>query len=122
MRFLFFFKLLLLFLSCTSRFVGEFCEYPNPCHTAPRCQNGGTCVVVVKDGQPSFECKCPMGYSASLCEIPEETACSSSPCQNGGTCALRSLKDYECKCAEGYSGNIYDNINVFDQNYIEPIE
>lgn len=48
-----------------------------------------------------------MGYSASLCEIPEETACSSLPCQNGGTCALRSLKDYECKCAEGYSGIIY---------------
>jgi len=90
--------------SCTSRYVGEFCEYANPCLTAPRCQNGGTCQVIVKDGQPNFECKCPMGFSASLCEISEETACSSSPCQNGGHCLLKSLKEHECKCLEGFSG------------------
>lgn len=90
--------------SCTSRYVGEFCEYANPCLTAPRCQNGGTCEVLIKDGQASFQCKCPVGFSASLCEISEETACSSSPCRNNGKCFLKSLKEYECRCPEGFSG------------------
>lgn len=84
--------------------MGEFCEYANPCLTAPRCQNGGTCDVLIKDGQASFQCKCPVGYSASLCEISEETACSSSPCRNNGKCFLKSLREYECRCPEGFSG------------------
>lgn len=92
-------------LSCTSRYVGEFCEYANPCLTAPRCQNGGTCEVLIRDGQVNFQCKCPVGFSASLCEISEETACSSSPCRNNGKCILKSLKEYECRCPEGFSGN-----------------
>lgn len=90
--------------SCTSRYVGDFCQYTNPCLTAPRCQNGGTCVFQIKDDQATFECKCPMGFSASLCEISEVTACSSSPCKNGGECVLRSLDEYECRCQEGFSG------------------
>lgn len=93
--------------SCTSRYVGEFCEYANPCLTAPRCQNGGTCEVLIKDGQASFQCKCPVGFSASLCEISEETACSSSPCRNNGQCFLKTLKEYECKCREGFSGKSF---------------
>lgn len=90
--------------SCTLRYVGEFCEYTNPCLTAPRCQNGGTCQVVIRDGQSTFECKCPMGFSASLCEISENTACSSSPCQHNGECVLKSLEEFTCRCQEGFSG------------------
>lgn len=93
--------------SCTSRYVGEFCEYTNPCLTAPRCQNGGTCETVIRDGQVSFQCKCPLGFSASLCEIFEENACSSSPCKNNGKCSLKSLKEYECRCPEGFFGNLF---------------
>lgn len=90
--------------SCTARYVGEFCEYKNPCLTAPRCQNGGTCRSIIRDGQSTFECECPMGYSASLCEISENTACSSSPCQHNGECVLKSLEEFECRCQEGFSG------------------
>lgn len=92
--------------SCTTRYVGEFCEYTNPCHTSsgPRCQNGGTCTVSFSNGTPSFKCHCPIGFTASLCEIPENNACDSSPCQNAGTCTLKSLQDYVCSCAQGYTG------------------
>lgn len=94
------------FNSCTSRYVGEFCDHPNPCHTGPgpRCQNGGTCTVTFKDNLPNFLCSCPIGFSASLCEIPEKNACDLSPCQHGGTCVLKSLEEYMCSCAQGYTG------------------
>lgn len=105
-------KLTIIVHSCTSRYVGEFCEHANPCLTAPRCQNGGTCEVLIKDGQASFQCKCPVGFSASLCEISEETACSSSPCRNNGKCFLKSLREYECKCPEGFSGKNCEKSNL----------
>lgn len=92
--------------SCTSRYVGEFCEYLNPCHTSsgPRCQNGGVCEVEYGNSVPGFRCRCPIGFSASLCEISEQNACDSDPCQNGGSCHLKSLEDYVCSCAQGYIG------------------
>ena len=96
--------------SCSSKFVGEYCEHPNQCHSRPRCQNGGTCVVGYKedDGTPKFTCKCPIGFTASLCEIREKNVCDSSPCQHGGTCSLKSLEEYTCSCAQGYTGkNIF---------------
>lgn len=79
----------------------------NPCHTGPgpRCQNGGTCQVRVSPGtSPSFTCSCPLGFTASLCEIPIANSCDSRPCLNGGTCSLRSLESYQCSCAPGYTG------------------
>jgi EGF-like domain len=60
-----------------------------------------------------------LGFSASLCEISEETACSSSPCRNNGKCLLKSLKDYECQCQEGFSGKLKTtetNIFISDQH------
>ena len=102
-----FFSLFAFIYSCTSKYVGEFCQHPNPCHTGagPRCQNGGICeVVTYRDGTPQFSCRCPLGYTASLCEIREDNVCNSSPCNNGGICVLKSLKEYTCQCAQGYSG------------------
>lgn len=92
--------------SCTSRYTGEFCESTNPCYngSGPRCQNGGTCEVTSRDGVPSFVCRCAIGFTASLCEIPVKNACDSSPCNNGGSCKLKTLDDYSCLCAIGYSG------------------
>lgn len=95
--------------SCTSRFVGKFCEYSNPCHTGPgpRCQNGGTCEVTFKESVPGFRCNCPIGFTASLCEIPVKNVCDSGPCQNGGTCNLKSLDEYSCSCSQGYGGKYH---------------
>lgn len=101
-----FFFLSRLNCSCTSRYVGTFCEHLNPCHTSsgPRCQNGGVCEVDYTSAVPSFKCRCPIGFTASLCEITERNACDSGPCQNGGSCHLKSLQDYHCSCAQGYTG------------------
>ncbi|KAI4496467.1 hypothetical protein M0804_000277 [Polistes exclamans] len=93
--------------SCTSKYVGEYCQHLNPCHTGPRCQNGGSCRVreIIGGGTPSFTCSCPVGFTASLCEIPIDNACDSSPCLNGATCNLKSLREYMCTCATGYTGD-----------------
>jgi hypothetical protein len=92
--------------SCTSKYVGEYCQHLNPCYTGSRCQNGGSCRVreSIGGGTPSFACSCPVGFTASLCEIPIENACDSSPCLNGATCNLRSLHEYACACSTGYTG------------------
>ena len=113
--------------------MGEYCQHLNPCHTGPRCQNGGSCRVKESSGggTPSFACSCPVGFTASLCEIPIENACDSSPCLNGATCNLKSLREYVCTCATGYTGkdplaislffhekNIFDNSSTFLLNAI----
>ncbi|KAL6264585.1 hypothetical protein P5V15_004687 [Pogonomyrmex californicus] len=91
---------------CTSKYVGEYCQHLNPCYTGSRCQNGGSCRVRegIGGGTPSFTCACPVGFTASLCEIPIENACDSSPCLNGATCNLKSLHEYVCTCSIGYTG------------------
>lgn len=105
LKFLLIYFLFLVNFSCISKFVGDFCEHASPCHTAPRCQNGGTCTVrFSNDGAPKFECQCRIGFTESLCEIPQKNACDSSPCQNGGNCTLQSLTDYTCSCTQGYTG------------------
>lgn len=108
------------FCSCSSRYVGEFCEYPNPCHTGPgpRCQNGGSCTVSFREGTPVFTCSCPIGFSASLCEIPEKNACDSKPCLHGGMCTLKSLEQYTCSCAQGYTGKFIHYFQLFQKRHI----
>lgn len=107
----------LLISSCPPLYVGQFCQHLNPCHTGPgpRCQNGGTCKVGLsaKNG-PTFSCSCPVGYSASLCEIAVPNSCDSNPCQNGGTCNLVTLNNYTCSCTTGYRGKLlnYDQYNL----------
>lgn len=104
-----------IFYSCTTRYVGEFCEHLNPCHTSsgPRCQNGGLCEVDNSSAIPTFKCRCPIGYTASLCEISERNACDSGPCRNGGQCHLKSLHEYGCSCAQGYTGKFFKFASFF---------
>lgn len=93
--------------SCPLLYVGQYCQHMNPCHTGPgpRCQNGGTCNVGLSPkNAPTFSCSCPVGYSASLCEIAVPNSCDSKPCQNGGTCNLVTLDNYTCSCAAGFRG------------------
>lgn len=93
--------------SCPPQYVGEYCQFANPCYTGPgpRCQNGGTCTVKMSSNAvPSFSCSCPLGFSASLCEIPVANACDAGPCQHGGTCILRTLDNYTCACPAGFRG------------------
>lgn len=95
---------------CNSMYVGEYCQHLNPCITGtggPRCQNGGSCdVVITNTSSPKFICRCPIGFTASLCEINQSSACDSNPCRNGGTCMLTTLKEFTCACALGFTGNV----------------
>lgn len=86
--------------------MGEYCQYPNPCHTpqTPRCEHGGSCRVVLKPkSAPTFACDCPVGYTSSFCELEIDNACQSSPCING-VCKLTSLDSYVCNCSPGFRG------------------
>ncbi|KAJ8985696.1 hypothetical protein NQ317_014345 [Molorchus minor] len=42
--------------NCTSKYVGEYCQHLNPCHTGPgpRCQNGGSCQVRLRQRFAQF--------------------------------------------------------------------
>ncbi|KAL7295872.1 hypothetical protein TKK_0010917 [Trichogramma kaykai] len=98
---------------CTSKYVGEFCQHRNPCLKGQRCQNGGVCRVVESPygGTPTFACDCPIGYSASLCEIKLDSVCDSSPCFNNGKCVLKTLYDFTCDCGNGYAGEFCEKID-----------
>ena len=92
---------------CREQYVGEYCQNLNPCRTGPgsRCQNGGTCQVILTQSSAIFECSCPVGYNASLCEIVVPNICDTQPCKNGATCQLLTLDDYTCACPTGYRGS-----------------
>ena len=102
-------------LRCTDEYVGEYCQHLNPCRNGPgaRCQNGGTCkaVLSVSGPSPKFECICPVGYQASLCEIAVANACDSDPCLNGATCQLVTLDTYRCQCPSGYRGEHCEKVD-----------
>jgi hypothetical protein len=60
---------------------------------------------------PTFQCSCPIGYTASFCEISmSNNPCNDNPCSNGATCTLQSLSNYTCSCPLGWKGN---NFNLF---------
>ena len=95
------------FSSCPHDFVGEYCQYKNPCYTGGlKCQNGGTCNVIMSANRgPTFQCSCPIGYTESFCEVPvSNNPCNNNPCANGATCTLSSLTSYTCTCPLGYKG------------------
>lgn len=87
--------------------MGEYCQHPNPCHTASqnRCEHGGSCRVVIKaNTAPTFACDCPVGYTSSFCELELANACQSSPCNGNGVCRLKTLDTFTCQCSPGYRG------------------
>ncbi|XP_055332270.1 neurogenic locus notch homolog protein 1-like [Paramacrobiotus metropolitanus] len=103
------------YCQCPESHVGQYCQHVNPCYTGRattrRCFNGGNCTVEFPGTSylstavnPRFRCQCPIGFSASLCEIPIQNVCDAAPCENGGTCNLLSLSSYTCECRHGYRG------------------
>ncbi|XP_030878105.1 neurogenic locus notch homolog protein 1 [Leptonychotes weddellii] len=88
---------------CSGAFVGQRCQAPSPCLSAP-CKNAGTCHVVDRGGLVDYICTCRLGFSGPLCLTPQDNACLSTPCRNGGTCDLLTLTEYKCRCPPGWSG------------------
>lgn len=74
-----------------------------------RCFNGGTCQpIIATDAPPSFKCLCPLGFSASMCEVETPNICQREhPCRNGGRCILHTdLEHYQCNCLSGWRGEL----------------
>uniref|UniRef100_A0A8C9T1I3 Neurogenic locus notch homolog protein 1 n=1 Tax=Scleropages formosus TaxID=113540 RepID=A0A8C9T1I3_SCLFO len=90
---------------CMESFVGNRCQFSNPCSYSP-CKNGGTCRAVIHENTVDFTCACHLGFSDRFCLTPTNNVCMSSPCRNGGTCELISLKEYKCRCPPGWSGKL----------------
>lgn len=89
--------------SCSDAFVGQWCQAPNPCLSAP-CKNAGTCHAVDRSGVADYTCSCRLGFSGPLCLTPQDNACLANPCRHGGTCDLLTLSEYKCRCPPGWSG------------------
>ena len=99
-------------------------EFSNPCATR-KCQNGGICQAVNKDGDKSLlpswslstkrqlqkpyyqrkkyhaKCICPKQYAGLLCE--KQNLCLDR-CMNGGTCEWSKENIVTCNCKEGFAG------------------
>lgn len=88
---------------CSSAYVGERCQHPNPCLSSP-CKNAGTCTPVVRGSTVDYTCACRLGFTDELCLTPRDNVCLSNPCRNGGTCELLTLSEYKCRCPPGWSG------------------
>jgi len=115
------FHLLQFYHRCPVAYVGEYCQYPNPCSTSQnRCEHGGSCRVVLKPkAAPTFQCECPVGYTSSFCELELPNACQSTPCKNG-VCRLKTLDKYTCQCSEGWRGTNCDYIDHCSVNGTNP--
>uniref|UniRef100_A0A1B6EDX6 Basement membrane-specific heparan sulfate proteoglycan core protein n=1 Tax=Clastoptera arizonana TaxID=38151 RepID=A0A1B6EDX6_9HEMI len=73
--------------------IGDPCKYM-PCH------HDGVCYPI--DNGRTFECRCTIGYSGTLCEISGDV-CAARPCQNSGTC-IPTSSSYKCNCPSKYTG------------------
>uniref|UniRef100_A0A8C0GY29 Neurogenic locus notch homolog protein 2 n=1 Tax=Chelonoidis abingdonii TaxID=106734 RepID=A0A8C0GY29_CHEAB len=90
------------FDKCPEGFLGDYCQYKNPCESHT-CQNGGTCETTSVVGKAT--CKCALGFTGEDCRYSESHICFvSHPCLNGGTCQLLLQDTYECVCPPGYAG------------------
>lgn len=54
-------------------------------------------------GQESYNCSCPEGFSGKDCEQEADLCQILQPCQNNGDCTGTS-SSYKCHCGFGYSG------------------
>ncbi|KAK4472979.1 hypothetical protein MN116_004179 [Schistosoma mekongi] len=108
---------------CPIGFVGQTCEYRNPCQLSP-CLNGGACY---SDPFGEFTCICPQWYSGVRCEKEINPCYPTSPCLGKhSTCHLLTSKnrtvsgppfpihksehivDFICQCGTNYFGRYCD--------------
>ncbi|NXV72893.1 FBLN7 protein, partial [Atlantisia rogersi] len=73
-----------------------FCRSIDDCSSNP-CANGGTCM----DGNQSYTCLCPRGWSGSSCQTPIY-ACSNGSFSRQPRCAEGRPGSRRCSCDTGF--------------------
>jgi len=87
---------------CCEGFMGDYCQYEDPCFANP-CSNEAHCEVVdYGAGILKHKCVCPNGYHGVRCQKLVDY-CLSNPCEHEAACYPK-LNGYACKCKLGFSG------------------
>lgn len=103
-----------LYPRCAPGFLGETCQFPDPCRDTQLCKNGGSCQALLPTPPsspspaspltPSFSCTCPSGFTGERCQIHLEDLCPPSFCFNGGHCYVQASGRPRCSCEPGWTG------------------
>ncbi|XP_064453504.1 neurogenic locus notch homolog protein 4 isoform X7 [Mirounga angustirostris] len=98
---------------CAPGFLGETCQFPDPCLDAQLCQNGGSCQALLpalpgspslpSPLAPSFSCTCPSGFTGQMCQARLKDPCSSF-CSKMGRCHIQASGHPQCSCLPGWTG------------------
>ncbi|KAK1165040.1 hypothetical protein AOXY_G13452 [Acipenser oxyrinchus oxyrinchus] len=92
------------YCKCAAGYLGEYCQHKDTC-LPDTCRNRGNCTATVFGGVVRTSCTCPLGFSGTICETPQPTACyPQNPCHNQGTCRLLTQDRWECVCPRGWTG------------------
>lgn len=71
--------------------------------SACRCDNGGVCI----EGNDSYYCNCPLGYTGSFCE--SELCSINNPCRDSAQCYVREGDnggpELACNCSLPFGGS-----------------
>uniref|UniRef100_A0A8C2LT12 Neurogenic locus notch homolog protein 4 n=1 Tax=Cricetulus griseus TaxID=10029 RepID=A0A8C2LT12_CRIGR len=99
---------------CAPGFLGETCQFPDPCLDTQLCKNGGSCQALLPTPPsspspaspvaPAFSCTCPSGFTGEQCHIHLEDLCPPSFCSNGGHCYVQASGRPQCSCEPGWTG------------------
>ncbi|KAL6064225.1 hypothetical protein STEG23_006331 [Scotinomys teguina] len=99
---------------CAPGFLGETCQFPDPCWDTQLCKNGGSCQTLLPTPPsspsptsplaPSFTCTCPSGFTGERCQTHLEDGCPPSFCSNGGHCYVQASGRPQCSCEPGWTG------------------
>uniref|UniRef100_A0A7N9CFD3 EGF-like domain-containing protein n=1 Tax=Macaca fascicularis TaxID=9541 RepID=A0A7N9CFD3_MACFA len=99
---------------CAPGFLGETCQFPDPCQNAQLCQNGGSCQALLPAPlgppsspsplAPSFSCTCLPGFTGERCQAQLEDPCPPSFCSKRGHCHIQASGRPQCSCMPGWTG------------------
>lgn len=99
---------------CAPGFLGETCQFPDPCRNTQLCKNGGSCQALLPTPPssqsptspltPHFSCTCPSGFTGDRCQTHVEDLCPPSFCSNGGRCYVQASGRPQCSCEPGWTG------------------
>lgn len=99
---------------CAPGFLGETCQFPDPCRDTQLCKNGGSCQALLPAAPrsrsptspltPHFSCTCPSGFTGDRCQTHLEELCPPSFCSNRGRCHAQASGRPQCSCEPGWTG------------------